>query len=1501
MTPHAIPKAAAGAQKIRPLDWITISPASPESIRKNSRGEVRTDKTLRDISRKQSGQLRQRPFEHGLFCERIFGPVEDYKCACGKYNATKNPANRGKICEKCGVKVALAAVRRERAGHIELAAPVCHIWYLRDAASSLGLLLGLSLKDLVSVIYYKGYLVTNPGRPELKLKLFQVLPIDKEAGEGSYEKAQQDHPDAFEAEIGAEVIQKLLKNLDVPGKIAELELAIAATRDKSQRSKLVRRLRLLQAWQAEKILPEWLVLSVLPVLPAGLRPLLPLSSPKDGFLESIPRRPEIENEYARLGREFRKYYPKIETTYILVDDPGKLASLARQLKHPRRPVDQFLNSNLAETTQALLENYSGEGVASEPLRTALLRDLNDLIDGDLIFESQRFAGVRLRPITRSLRDLSLLDSRPRLDCEARLRFNRMLLEDAFPSELTGNLRNIKSSMGVVIDDLNELYSRVIRQNNRLNSCLGKKLEGINILDEKRKLQEAVDALLASQPDEATSCKRTVERLQSLTEMIQTIKGETEQDVRQLNKLIAELRKLRQAGGLFSTENHTQFQVLDAGFQKKEITLPDAKIGLEKLVDALINQTAQEPDDCKAKKNPLRSLSSRLSGKGGLFRQNLLGKRVDYSGRSVIVVDPQLKLHQCGLPKELAVAIFEPFVIRKLMDSGNSKKAAENLFESRTGEVWDKLAEVIKDHPVFLNRAPSLHRLSIQAFEPQLIQGEEIRLHPLVCAGFGADFDGDTMAVHLPLSVEAQMEARLLMMATPNFLNPANGLPAMNPSQDMVLGCYYLTAEPRQPLPPDLKTLPLFGSKTEALALFYHQSIQLRDWAMKTHDWIRLVNPDFGRATPYGDAGEKDIKTTIGRILFNDIWPEELGFYNRPTDKKKISEMILQCYRTYGPDRAVALLDQLKEVGFEAATRAGISIGIDDFIIPREILNNEIPPAKAKTDEVNTQYQKRLSAIESKTSNPQIRHEKTRIAAQKYFTKLKSVWYPCNDEVEKKMMPLLKANQGRNEFNPVWLMVESGARGNKEQVRQLVGLRGLMAKPGGGFAKRPVLTNFRDGLSIADYFISCHGVRKGVSDRSRRTADAGYLTRKLVSAAQDIVVREADCGTRDGIWVHAIMVDDEKGERKEPVKKTIVSLVERIAGRVTAAAVKDNSGKVLIAAGEMITREVAATINAAGVEKVKIRSPITCESRLGICVNCYGHSLTSGDNVKLGEAVGVIAAQSIGEPGTQLTMRTFHTGGTASQNDITGGIQRVTELLEARRPKSAAVMAELEGTVTAITLESCKTKGADKTLMTQCVIIRETVSGREEQHHIPAGKLSNVKVGDRITKGQALTDGTFDPREIFEVCDLQKLQDYLITEVQKVYCPQVTINCTHIEVIIRQMLTKVCVTEPGDTCFNQGEEVGKIEFEEENERIEGKGGQIAEADPILLGITQAALRSDSFLSAASFQRTSQILAEAAMLAKSDELSGFKECVMTGKLIPAGTGFEFYQETEVMGLG
>jgi DNA-directed RNA polymerase subunit beta' len=1064
----------------------------------------------------------------------------------------------------------------------------------------------------------------------------------------------------------------------------------------------------------------------------------------------------------------------------------------------------------------------------------------------------------------------------------------------------------------------------------------------------------------------------------------------------------------------------------------DVIIRNEKRMLQEAVDALFDNGRHGRAVTGAGNRPLKSLSDMLKGKGGRFRQNLLGKRVDYSGRSVIVIGPELKLHQCGLPKKMALVLFEPFIIRRLKELGyvHTVRSAKKMIERQTPEVWDILEEVTKGHPVLLNRAPTLHRLSIQAFEPMLIEGEAIRIHPLVCTAYNADFDGDQMAVHVPLSVEAQMEARLLMLAPNNIFSPSSGKPITTPSQDIVLGCYYLTQNPR-------KTAQA-GERLRLFSELQEIEFALSERAIKVHEKIRFRNPNVGKKTIYGNPDIKVIETTAGRVVFNGIWPEGLGFFNKVAGKKQLSDIIWRTYQVSGQQKTVETLDRLKELGFTWATRAGVSIGITDMIIPDE-----------KKTELDKAY-KQIALVEKQ-------YRSGIITDGERYNKIIDIWTHAGEEISNVMFRTLEHNEGRRELNPVFLMQDSGARGNRQQVKQLAGMRGLMAKPSGEIIERPITSNFREGLSVLEYFISTHGARKGLADTALKTADSGYLTRKLVDAAQDVIIVEPDCGTANGILVRPIYEGDDE----------VVDLATRIVGRVSCETIVNPVTKeTIIKANQLIEELQAAALMNIGVEQLKIRSVLTCESKRGVCAQCYGRNLATGRMVKLGEAVGIIAAQSIGEPGTQLTMRTFHIGGTATQlfkqpiikakndgnvhfndlrvvqsiegnfivlnkngavsvhakdgrelerynvvigsvisvadgaavkkgdtfvqwdpynvpiltertgrvefrdmipgvtvkreideasghmgtvviehkedlhpqtviidereevvasysipagahvvvqerqrvqagtllaktprkiaktKDITGGLPRVAELFEARRPKEAAEIAKIDGLV-----EFGGTVRGKRRL-----ILRDAVSAMEEEHLIPLNKHMIVFKGDFVKKGSQLTEGPIVPHEILDVCGPQDLQEHLVNEVQEVYRLQgVEINDKHIEIIVRQMLRKVKVTEPGDTSMLWGDQVDRLEFDKENRRVVEQGGKPAEAVPVLLGITKASLETDSFISAASFQDTTRVLTEAATLGKIDFLRGFKENVIMGHLIPAGTGFMGHRSIRALEIG
>jgi DNA-directed RNA polymerase subunit beta' len=1354
------------------FDAIRISLASPDRILQWSHGEVTKPETINYRTFK--------PERDGLFCAKIFGPVTDWECLCGKYKRMKH---RGVICDKCGVEVTQAKVRRERLGHIALATPVSHVWFFKGLPSRIGHLLDLSLRDLERILYFEAYVVIDAGETgELKEK--QLLT------EEQFRQERERLGFKFKAQMGAEAIKEMLRRVNVERLAEELREKMRNETSAQKKLKHAKRLKVVDAFRRSSNKPEWMILDVVPVIPPELRPLVPL-------------------------------------------DGGRFAT----------------------------------------------------------------------------------------------------------------------------SDLNDLYRRVINRNNRLKKLIELKAPDVIIRNEKRMLQEAVDALF---------------------------------------------------------DNGRRGRVLRG-----------------------------------ANNRPLKSLSDTLKGKQGRFRQNLLGKRVDYSGRSVIVVGPELKLHQCGLPKKMALELFKPFIYNKLEERGlvSTIKQAKEMVEQQRGEVWDILEEVIREHPVLLNRAPTLHRLGIQAFEPVLVEGKAIRIHPLVCTAFNADFDGDQMAVHIPLSPEAQIEASVLMMSSNNILSPASGQPIAIPSQDIVLGCYYLTksktgakGEGRAFASIDDVLLALDAGEVETLS-----AIRLRYSGKLIDLTVARDSQDVLEASEQ-DVHDRIINTTVGRVIFNNALPKDMPYINGLLKKKGLQNSVRYCYLRHGLEKTVEMLDSLKYLGFTFATRSGLSIGIDDLIIPEKKVEF-VQAARDEVIKVEGQYQ------EGAITNGERKN------------KVIAIWSEVTEKIADEMFGEMEAlDKSGKSFNPVYVMADSGARGSKQQIRQLAGMRGLMAKPSGEIIETPITSNFREGLTVLQYFISTHGARKGLADTALKTADSGYLTRRLVDVAQDVIISEIDCGTLDGLEARPII--DSGGE-------IIERLSDRIVGRVALEEIRDlATGEVIVPAAGEIDEALADAVEDAGIERVRIRSVLTCAARRGVCAKCYGRDLATGRLVELGLAVGVIAAQSIGEPGTQLTMRTFHIGGTASRvadqstlearhkgkvkfeglavvegrestdnttvatralivmnrtgsinivddkgvvrerysvvygahlkvrdgqtvekgqvlvewdpytfsilteatgaarfkdiidkvtvhedvdevtglsrliivdspdekkqpaieivgrdgqvahkyhmpsnahlmigngeevyagdvlakiprettktKDITGGLPRVVELFEARKPRETAVISEIDGTV--------RHGGVVKGLRKILVVPDEGAEARE--YSLPRGVHVNVQEGDRVRAGEPLMDGPRNPHDILAVLGEKELQAYLVNEIQEVYRLQgVGINDKHIEVIVRQMMRWVKVEEVGDTEFLIEEQVDKFRFQEENERVLADGGMPAKGRPLLLGITKASLSTDSFISAASFQETTRVLTEASISGKVDYLRGLKENVTMGRLIPAGTGFEWYKHVTI----
>ena len=1181
------------------FEGLKISIASPEKIREWSHGEVKKPETINYRTLK--------PERDGLFCEKIFGPTKDYECSCGKY---KRLRYKDIVCDRCGVEVTKAKVRRERMGHIELATPVSHIWFFKGVPSRMGLVLDMSPRDLEEVLYFVSYVVINPGNAPLEKK--QTL-SDKE-----YRIYYEKYGNGFEVGMGAEAIKKLLQEVNIDEEIDKIEKELEGAQEQ-KRTRLLKRLEILDSFRESGNKPEWMILDCIPVIPPELRPMIQL-------------------------------------------DGGRFAT----------------------------------------------------------------------------------------------------------------------------SDLNDLYRRVINRNNRLKKLLELGAPSIIVQNEKRMLQEAVDALF------------------------------------------------------------------DNGRRGRNVTGPSNRA--------------------------LKSLSSMLKGKQGRFRQNLLGKRVDYSGRSVIVVGPSLKMYECGIPKEMALELFKPHVIRGLVEKEivHNIKSAKKMIENQDDRVWDVVEEVIKEHPVLLNRAPTLHRLGIQAFEPKLIDGKAIRLHPLVCAAFNADFDGDQMAVHVPLSEEAQAEARILMLGANNILKPSDGKPIVTPSQDMVLGNYYLTMEQESE-----DEGRVFKSPDAALMAYDRREIDLH---------TRLVVPvkSFKHKIFADSQKDKYLIKTVGKIKLNEILPDAYQYINdgskenintitpskyfapmgtdlkefiknlpisEPLGKKSLQSIIAQVFKRYKTTETSTMLDKLKNLGFEYSTYSGITMSAFDIIADS---NKEqiISDGKKKVDQIGKQYKRGL------------------ITEQERYERVIEVWNNANEQIKNDLSKLAEENPN----NPIFIMMKSGARGSLEQFRQVAGMIGLVAKPNGMTVEIPITSNYTDGLTVAEYFMSSHGSRKGNVDTALKTANSGYLTRRLVDVVQDVIVKEHDCGTIQGVVVEAF-INEKDGS-------VIESLAERITGRYTnKKVINPETKEVIVDKGVYITEQLADKITKAGVTSVEIRTTLTCKTENGVCQMCYGRNLATSNPVEIGEAVGIMAAQSIGEPGTQLTMRTFHTGGVASGDDITQGLPRVEELFEARNPKVKASVAEIAGEITNIENQNGKYK----------ISITNDKETREQTTNY--GVKLRVEVGDKVKPGDRLNEGAVNPKELLAVTDPITVQNYIVQEVQKVYRSQgVDISDKHIEIIVRKMISRMRIVDAGDTNLLVGKVVSVNKFTDENKKVILQGKKPATARPLMLGITKASLETDSFLSAASFQETTRILTDAAIKGKVDKLEGLKENVIIGKLIPAGTGVKKYRNTE-----
>jgi DNA-directed RNA polymerase subunit beta' len=1243
------------------FDDLRIGLATADDIRTWSHGEVKKPETINYRTLK--------PEKDGLFCEKIFGPTRDWECYCGKY---KRVRFKGIICERCGVEVTRAKVRRERMGHIELAAPVTHIWYFKGVPSRLGYLLDLAPKDLEKVIYFAAYMITwvdEEGRHEALPNLEKQLGVEKK-------------------QIASR------RDADIEARQQKLEADLAELEAEGAKSDVRRKVR------------------------------------ESGEREMAALRRRADQQIERLDRIFDRFRT------LKVQDLEGDEMLFREMRD--RYGRWFDGGMGAEAIQKRLESFDLQAEAE------LLKDI--VING------------KGQKKTRALKRLKVVSAFMNTTNSP-----LGMVLDAVPV-IPPDLRPMVQLDGgrFATSDLNDLYRRVINRNNRLKRLLDLGAPEIIVNNEKRMLQESVDALF------------------------------------------------------------------DNGRRGRPVTGPGNRA--------------------------LKSLSDMLKGKQGRFRQNLLGKRVDYSGRSVIVVGPQLKLHQCGLPKQMALELFKPFVMKRLVDLNHAQniKSAKRMVERSRPVVWDVLEEVIAEHPVLLNRAPTLHRLGIQAFEPQLIEGKAIQIHPLVCTAFNADFDGDQMAVHLPLSAEAQAEARILMLSTNNILSPANGRPIATPTQDMVLGIYYLTTENGANAKVKDSDLPSYSTVAEAVMAMDFGSLDLQD---KVRIRIEGTEPPHGWQVPEGwEPGQPfTLTTTLGRALFNEALPADFPYLNAQVDKKLLGASVNRLAERYSKVKVAETLDQLKALGFHWASRSGVTISFSDVVAP---------PAKAEL----------LANAEEKAIKVQQQFERGLITDSERRQELIEIWTRATDEVARAMQDNFP------ETNPVHMMVDSGARGNYMQVRQIAGMRGLVANPKGEIIPRPIKSNFREGLSVLEYFISTHGARKGLADTALRTADSGYLTRRLVDVSQDVIIREVDCGTERGSELTI-------GEKVDGVLRPVDNLDTSASSRVLARDVEVD-GTVVGTAGEELDVPRLEKLVADGAEKIRVRTVLNCESPVGTCAMCYGRSMATGKLVDVGEAVGIIAAQSIGEPGTQLTMRTFHTGGVAGE-DITHGLPRVVELFEARTPKGVAPIAEVTGRVS-----------VEDTEKTRKIIVIPDDGSEEIAHQVSKRARLLVEDGAHVEVGTQLMVGAVDPKQVLRILGPRQVQWHLVDQVQEVYRSQgVSIHDKHIEVIVRQMLKRITIIDSADAPFLAGELVERSLFEAQNRRVVAEGGTPASGRPELMGITKASLATESWLSAASFQETTRVLTDAAIHAKSDPLLGLKENVILGKLIPAGTGMPQYRNIRV----
>ena len=1391
--------------EVKDFSALRISLASPDEIRSWSHGEVTKPETI--------NYRRLRPEKDGLFCEAIFGPTRDWQCYCGKY---KNVRYKGIICDKCGVEVTRSLVRRERMGHIELAAPVAHVWYTRRVPSYMGKLLNISRRYLDRVLYFAQYIITGVDE-EARQKALRRLEEELALEQANLEKEIQGQIDELEQEV-AEKVEELEEGRQATHQRLEEELATATDGIVKEAQTLQAKV---EARQGKKV----------------RNPLIfPPSPPK-------PALSKVEGLGGTGGEE-------------TIAEAGEVVG-REHLVLLNRVVQEKLSEIEGQIRVAQDQNTTSVEADIESLRHALGEEIESL-------------QAKLAP------RIEVLKQKTEADREELMELAQMeLLDEARYRELRGKWGQVfKAGMGA------EAFYEI--------------LKGVDLDVLAKELWGEVRTTRSKQRR-----KRAVQRLQ-VVEALRKSGNRPEWMIWTVMPVIPpELRPMVQLdGGRFATSdlNDLYRRVINRNNRLKrllELGAPDVivrneKRMLQEAVDSLIDNSYRGKARSRRGQRELKSLSDMLKGKKGRFRRNLLGKRVDYSGRSVIITGPDLKLHQCGLPRSMALELYRPFVIGKLVkyNYANNVKGARRLIERERPEVWEVLEEVVKEQPVLLNRAPTLHRLGVLAFEPVLVDGKAIQIHPLVCAAFNADFDGDQMAVHVPLSKVAVEETRKLMLSTQNLLKPASGEPIVSPTKDMVMGCYYLTLEED-------------GCRGEGKVFIDLDEVSLAYELRKVdlHAKIKVMHVRERRT-----ARKHPVETTVGRAIFNQILPDALRFVNEVLDKGRVKDLVAKCYKKLGLEATSELVDKIKAIGFKYATRSGVTIAVSDLTVP-EAKNVIVEQASEQVREVERQYRRGLL-----TENEQ-------------YTKTIEIWTRATDDVTEAVAQALDPN------GPIQMMAQSGAtKGGFQPIRQLAGMRGLMADPAGRIIEMPILSNFREGLSTLEYFISTHGARKGLADTALRTADAGYLTRRLVDAAQDAIINAEDCGTRGGLWINK--TDDVGGQ----------TLGERILGRVAAGPIADPAtGEIIVSAGEMIEEEEVEAIEAAGIEEVRIRSSMTCQLRYGLCAKCYGRDLGRGKLVEVGAAVGIMAAQSIGEPGTQLTLRTFHTGGVASGIDITHGLPRVEELFEARKnPKGEALMSDIEGLVEIRREEGMRyirvvnsevfrdeydiKRGwkvlvedgdeiADGTPIASWHGEKEQVANKggrvlregrhiivvherreEREYEVPSAARLIVGEGDWVKAGQQLTEGSKNTHRLLRILGREATQLYLLSEIQKVYRSQgVNINDKHFEVIISKMLNRVVVTSSGDTKFLPGELVNRRVFTEGNAKAAAEGGRQATAQPTLLSISKAALNTESFLSAASFQHTIRILASAAIEGKQDDLYGLKENVIIGKLIPAGTGF------------